>query len=76
MHQIFPVNKFTISSVIFLEEQKMYFLMGTSEKLLTSIIKQNWRQESIGVHKEKDGITIFKSFVLIWGISCLQGLVL
>ena len=24
--------------------------IGTSEKLLTSIIKQNWRQESIGVH--------------------------
>ena len=25
-------------------------IIGTSEKLLTSIIKQNWRQESIGVH--------------------------
>ena len=27
-----------------------FFIIGTSEKLLTSIIKQNWRQESIGVH--------------------------
>ena len=26
--------------------------IGTSEKLLTSIIKQSWRQESIGVHMQ------------------------
>ena len=30
----------------------MILSIGTSEKLLTSIIKQNWRQESIGVHSK------------------------